>query len=167
MAYMIPPMETGWPTLDEQHRALFGRLSSVLSALDREEREAAHGAAASLVSEVQAHFEHEAALMSGCAYPDRLTHEEAHAAFLGELQGLVGQLTGAVPLRIAKLWASSRFAPWFLHHVRSHDCGLARFLRRAEEDRAKELEQGLAPGSGAETAPAAAGGAPALAAAAR
>jgi hypothetical protein len=82
------------------------------------------------------------------AAPARRVLHRARARF----GGLVVQLTGSGPLRTVKLWASSRFAPWFLHHVRSHDRGLARFLRRMEEDRAAGAAAPAAPAPGAEAA---------------
>ena len=117
-------LELGHPDLDEQHRELNGLHALAAAAVRAGEAPAVRGSLGKLAELTRRHFAFEERLMAEAAYPDRESHAAGHAAFLKDLDLLEAHAAKAPCSPLVRLWLESRYASWWLLHLRSHDARL-------------------------------------------
>ena len=114
-----PLLETGFPTIDAQHRELFDRLDRLLQA-GHEGRSAAEiGDMLDFLGHyVVAHFSNEERLMAQTSYPGLDDHRAEHQQFRHEGPSLT------IVVRV-----SDRVTAWLREHIYRADRTLARWLK--------------------------------------
>jgi len=151
-------LSSGHAGIDAQHQELAAASAELRVLLEAEDRLAAGPALERLRLATQAHFRFEEELMAQ-GYVHARNHREDHASFLAELGRISAELETGITAKV-RLWVASRYLSWFRYHARSADAGLARYLRRREEELAAAAQAGAqaAPDAGpkAKAAPAAA-----------
>jgi hemerythrin-like metal-binding protein len=81
-----PEYASGNEALDEEHRALFAKLSAFLAQSPRRESHAQVLAFDVLVDECAEHFRHEEALLQSVGYPRLTRHAAIHAMLLSKCE---------------------------------------------------------------------------------
>jgi hemerythrin len=138
-----PAIETGNPTLDEQHRMLFAlanQLSDAVAACTQSggsvcqaDEETLANAIYGLVGYCVEHFECEEALMAAAGYPLLPTHRIFHERLSSEtLKHAANYFNdeGIVPETLAPF-----FAEWLYNHIRREDTRFVAFLRETQAAR--------------------------------
>lgn len=125
-----PSLATGYKSIDDQHRALFGAIDALLDALrhgyaDQEVKRTLQ----SMETYAADHFLQEEALMKENGYPELNEHLAAHAAFstrLGELRMALQQSGTSKALAVQTL---QTIGTLLTHDIETHDRKLAGFLK--------------------------------------
>ncbi len=118
----------GIPTIDEQHKALFGWLDTL-----NEEIKNGGGAEAvgevirNLIAYVTEHFCEEERLMLSCNYPVFVAHRMEHDKFVSRLQEIQVNFIAGHDMgeNVAALMAE-----WLVCHIKGTDQGYSRFIHQ-------------------------------------
>ncbi len=121
-------LKTGNEALDAQHVELFELHANVCGASRRGEAKAVRDVLQELREQTRRHFAFEAQQMAESKYARRKMHENAHAAFMQDLDSLIAEAERSACSPLVRLWLESRYASWWALHVRSHAMGLAAHL---------------------------------------
>jgi hemerythrin len=124
-------LDTGHPSIDEQHRALVGLHGEAVAGARDGRGAAAQSALQDLLDLTQRHFSYEEQVMEEADYPSRGAHVDAHGEFLRDLVALVGEASRDACSPLVRLWLESRYASWWRHHLRSFDLPMAAHVIRA------------------------------------
>lgn len=123
-----PEFELGLADIDDQHRQLRERVNALADAVIADDALVAADAVADLLTDSQAHFEYEEALMGDVAYPGYELHEEQHAELLASMQRLHVELSsGRIATDSARTLQFLR--DWFSIHIVRTDAPFADYLR--------------------------------------
>lgn len=118
----------GIPTIDKQHKALFGWLNSLNDALKRgDDTEVVGEVIFNLITYVTEHFSDEERLMLSCNYPGLPGHRTEHDQFVEHLQKIqvdfiAGQQMGS---NIQEF-----LVDWLVCHIKGTDQGYSRFIHQ-------------------------------------
>ena len=125
-----PLLETGFATIDAQHRELFDRLDRLLQA-GHEGRSAAEirDMLDFLGHYVVAHFSNEERLMAQTAYPGLDDHRAEHQQFIRDYSAMYQQFRHEGPSLTIVVRVSDRVTAWLREHIYRADRTLARWLK--------------------------------------
>lgn len=147
-------LDVGHPSMDAEHRDLYGHTARAAELLELTDPAGVTEAMAALYAASGVHFEHEEGLMLESAYPELAMHQAAHQAFMADFRLLREELRvrGLSPL--FRLWFTTRFQDWLRYHIRGLDVQFYRHHRHWQAGEAAGAEARLA----AEAAPSAPAG---------
>jgi hemerythrin len=123
-------MDTGYPSIDEQHRAIGAQLRALTGAVNADDVEASVWLMRTLEVDVATHFAHEERLMREWAYPNYGRHHDAHESFLEDAARFGAQLRGSGITHEFRTWVLQRLAASFQLHIIANDVELGLYLRR-------------------------------------
>lgn len=125
-----PELETGDPTIDEQHRTLLGDVERFFVVLRRGDKKAAGVALAALRAVFESHAAVEEDLMSRSRYPLSATHRAAHASVFRQFRWLAAELEVDENLHQLIETAKGLLDDYVAKHVAGSDRALVRWLQR-------------------------------------
>jgi hemerythrin len=123
-------LATGNTDIDSQHRELFSRFATLLTACqEKKGREEVLRLLGFLDDYVKSHFALEEQLMLAHDYPDLGQHKAQHDRFVLDLHHLKHQLAdeGATLMLVIK--TNQTMAGWLINHINAVDRHLAAYLR--------------------------------------
>jgi hemerythrin-like metal-binding protein len=116
----------GIPTIDEQHKALFGWVNTLNEAIKNGEGNEAVGEIIwKLISYVTEHFNEEERLMLACYYPELAAHRNEHDLFVARLQEIQVSFNNGQEMGINIL---DFLVEWLVCHIKGTDQGYSRFI---------------------------------------
>ena len=121
-------LETRFPGIDEDHRALDILLTALQSACTTNNKATIAEALKAYAARTAKHFEYEAQLMDTVGDPAKQDHREAHGSYLAELRRNAAQLEAAGLTPAFRQYVMVQLGDWFRAHVKSYDQGLVRQL---------------------------------------
>jgi hemerythrin len=122
-------MDTGYTTIDEEHRAISEQLRQILSAVNASDLARTRAVAPVAFRAIADHFAHEERLMEEAGYPRTARHIEAHGNFLKDAETFGTELRERGITPGFRRWAVQRLVTWFRFHVTANDVDLGLFLR--------------------------------------
>jgi hemerythrin len=131
-----PLLLTGHELIDEQHRELFQRISSILTAShERRGREAVGGLLEYLGEYVVEHFEAEERVMNQADYPGREAHRAEHQLFLRDFVALRQEFLAEGPGSLFVIRVNNRVTTWLRDHLYRTDRDMGVWLRSHPDSR--------------------------------
>lgn len=123
-------LATGNTEIDNQHKELFARFASLLTACNnRKGKEEVLPLLAFLGDYVRTHFGMEERLQQEHAYPHYREHKEQHEGFIRDLHNLERQLRDDGSTLSLLVQTNQTMANWLINHINIVDRQLAAFLR--------------------------------------
>ena len=132
MAYQFTKdLETGNPTIDQQHRQLIGAINDLLDACGQGKGRAHLEASAKFLQEYTArHFADEERLQQQSNYPDFSNHKRYHEAFKKVVADFTQRLNAEGPNIVLVGELNNALAGWLINHIKREDVKVAAHLRR-------------------------------------
>jgi hemerythrin-like metal-binding protein len=121
-------LETRFPGIDEDHRALDLLLTSLQSACTTSNKDVIAKALKAYTERTAKHFEYEARLMEAVGDPARPDHWAAHGTYIAELKRHAAELEGSGVTPAFRRYVMVQLGDWFRAHVKSYDQALVRQL---------------------------------------
>lgn len=118
----------GIPSIDEQHKALFGWINTLNDAIKRGDGSEAVGEIIwNLITYVTEHFTDEERLMLSCNYPGFDAHRTEHDQFVSRLREIqVSFIDGhEMGKRVLDF-----LVDWLVCHIKGTDQGYSRFIQQ-------------------------------------
>jgi hemerythrin len=131
MAFLWDPsMAVGVPLIDQQHQELFRRVNSLLAVMHRgHARLETEHLLVFLAGYTAQHFQAEERLMERHAFPDKVSHRQAHAAFEQKLEALHAKFAAEGSTCDLSIAMNRMVCGWLREHTTGADVALARHLR--------------------------------------
>lgn len=124
-------IELGIPAIDEQHKALFGWISTLDEAIKSGDgSEAAGEVIWKLITYVTEHFSAEERLMLSCGYPGIAAHRREHDQFVSRLREIQVSFNDEHEMSENVLIL---LADWLVRHIKGTDQAYSRFIRQQTE----------------------------------
>ena len=121
-------IELGIPTIDGQHKALFGWINTLNDAIKNGEGSEAVGEVIwKLITYVTEHFSEEERLMLSCDYPGLAAHRKEHDQFVSRLREIQVDFIGGHEMSESVL---SFMVDWLVCHIKGTDQGYCRFIHQ-------------------------------------
>ena len=121
----------GIPTIDDQHKALFGWINSLNEAIKNGDgSEAVAGVIWKLITYVTEHFSEEERLMLSCNYPGLAAHRKEHDLFVSRLREIQVNFNDGHEMGISVL---DFLVDWLVCHIKGTDQGYSRFIHQQAE----------------------------------
>lgn len=118
----------GIPTIDEQHKALFGMVNTLNDAIKNGDASEVVGEVIwNLVTYVTEHFSAEERLMLSCSYPGLAAHRVEHDQFVSRLQEIQGNFIKGREMGEDVL---DFMVDWLVCHIKGTDQGYSRFIHQ-------------------------------------
>jgi len=118
----------GIPTVDEQHKALFGWINTLNEAIKRGDGSEAVGEMIwKLISYVTEHFGEEERLMLSCNYPGLVAHRKEHDQFVSRLREIQVSFIDGHEMGASVL---DFMVDWLVCHIKGTDQGYSRFINQ-------------------------------------
>ena len=125
-----PLLETGFATVDAQHRELFDRLDRLLEAAqERRSADEIAGMLDFLGHYVVAHFSNEERLMAQTAFPGLDDHRSEHQQFIRDYSAMYQQFRHEGPSLTIVVRVSDRVTAWLREHIYRTDRTMAAWLK--------------------------------------
>jgi hemerythrin len=122
----------GIPTIDEQHKALFGWISTLNEAIKSGDgSEAVRGVIWKLITYVTEHFSEEERLMLSCSYPGLAAHRIEHDQFVSRLLEIQVNFMDGNEMGEGVL---DFMVEWLVCHIKGTDQGYSRFIHQQAEN---------------------------------
>lgn len=116
----------GIPTIDDQHKALFGWVKSLDEAIKNGDGAAAVGEIIwKLISYVTEHFSTEERLMLSWNYPELPEHRREHDQFVSRLQEIQVRYIDGHEMSVSVL---DFLSDWLVCHIKGTDQKYSRFI---------------------------------------
>jgi hemerythrin-like metal-binding protein len=120
----------GIPTIDAQHKALFGWLNTLNEALKKGDGAEAVGEVIwKLISYVTEHFSEEERLMLSCNFPRLAAHRVEHDQFVKRLQDIQVSFIDGHEMGKGVL---DFMVDWLVCHIKGTDQDYSRFIHEQE-----------------------------------
>ena len=123
-------LETGNPTIDEQHKSLINAVNELLESCSQGKgRSEVERTLKFLQDYVIKHFSDEEKLQIKSSYPDYKAHKEKHEAFKKTVDEIVQEFnkSGASIQMVAKV--NSSVAGWLISHIKAEDKKVAAHIK--------------------------------------
>ena len=118
----------GIPTIDGQHKALFGWLESLDAAIKKGDgSEAVADLIWKLITYVTEHFSEEERLMFSCSYPGLAAHRKEHDQFVSRLREIQVNFIDGHEMSKNVL---DFMVDWLVCHIKGTDQGYSRFIHQ-------------------------------------
>jgi len=122
----------GIPTIDEQHKALFGWIDSLNVAIQSGDGSEAVGEVIwKLITYVTEHFSEEERLMLSCDYPGLSAHRKEHDLFVSRLREIQVDFKDGHEMSKGILVF---LVEWLVSHIKGTDQGYSRFIYQKAEN---------------------------------
>lgn len=122
----------GIPTIDEQHKALFGWINTLNEAIKSGDGSEAVGEVVwKLITYVTEHFSEEERLMLSCNYPDLPAHRKEHDRFVSRLREIQINFNGGYEMSKSVL---DFMVDWLVCHIKGTDQDYGRFIHQQAEN---------------------------------
>jgi hemerythrin len=122
----------GIPTIDEQHKALFGWINTLDEAIRNGDGSEAVGEVIwKLITYVTEHFGEEERLMLSCNYPDLAAHRKEHDLFVSRLREIQVNFNDGHEMSKSIL---DFLVDWLVCHIKGTDQGYSQFIHRQGEN---------------------------------
>ena len=116
----------GIPTIDEQHKALFGWMNKLSEAIKSgDSSEEAEEVIWKLINYVTEHFGEEERLMLSCGYPGLVAHRKEHDLFVARLREIQVNFVDRHEMGKSVL---DFLVEWLVCHIKGTDQGYSRFI---------------------------------------
>jgi hemerythrin-like metal-binding protein len=117
----------GIPTIDEQHKALFGWIDTLNEAIKNGDGSEAVGEVIwKLITYVTEHFSEEERLMLSCNYPGLVAHRKEHDQFVSHLREIQVNYINGHEMGKSVL---DFMVDWLVCHIKGTDQGYSRFIQ--------------------------------------
>ena len=124
-------IELGIPTIDEQHKALFGWINALDDAIRNGDGSEAVGEVIwKLITYVTEHFSAEERLMLSGNYPELAAHRKEHDGFVSRLREIQVDFIDGHEMGTNVL---DFLVDWLVCHIKGTDQRYSRFIRQQEE----------------------------------
>jgi len=121
----------GIPTVDEQHKALFGWVNTLNEAIrNGDGSEAVGDVIWNLITYVTEHFGEEERLMLSCSYPGLAAHRKEHDQFVSRLREIQADFIDGHEMGMNVL---DFMVDWLVCHIKGTDQGYSRFISQQAE----------------------------------
>ena len=121
----------GIPTVDEQHKALFGWVNTLNEAIrNGDGSEAVGDVIWNLITYVTEHFGEEERLMLSCNYPGLAAHRKEHDQFVSRLREIQADFIDGHEMGMNVL---DFMVDWLVCHIKGTDQGYSRFISQQAE----------------------------------
>ena len=118
----------GIPTIDEQHKALFGWIDALDVAIKSGDGSEAVGEVIwKLITYVTEHFSDEERLMLSCNYPGLAAHRKEHDQFVSRLREIQVEFIDGHEMSKSVL---DFMVDWLVCHIKGTDQGYNRFIQQ-------------------------------------
>lgn len=125
-------LATGNSVIDNQHKELFARFDSLLTACkERKGKEEVYNLLLFLGDYVKSHFALEERLQQESNYPHYGEHKAQHESFIRDLQGLESQLNQEGASLSLVIQTNQTMVNWLIQHINITDREMAGYLRTA------------------------------------
>jgi hemerythrin len=122
-------LATGNTAIDNQHKELFKRVDSLLTAChEKKGKEEVYGMLKFLGDYVRSHFAMEEQLQMTHNYPHYSAHKAEHEGFIAELHQLESQFREAGATLSLLIQTNQTMVNWLIKHINGTDRALADFL---------------------------------------
>ena len=122
----------GIPTIDDQHKALFGWINSLNEAIKNGDGSEAVGEVIwKLITYVTEHFSEEERLMLSCNYPGLTAHRKEHDLFVSRLREIQVNYNDGHEMGMSVL---DFLVDWLVCHIKGTDQGYSRFIHQQAEN---------------------------------
>lgn len=123
-------LATGNGEIDNQHKELFSRFDSLLTACNqRKGKEEVQSVLIFLGDYVRSHFAMEEQLQQKNSYPHYAAHKAQHEEFIRELKQLESQFQEEGVSLSLVIQTNQTMVNWFVKHINAVDRALADYLR--------------------------------------
>jgi hemerythrin len=123
-------LETGSPTIDEQHKQLMAALNELYDAHRHDKgREEVERTMSFLVEYTVKHFNYEEYLQNKHQYPEFEAHKQLHTEFKEVALALAGELRTEGPSDAMIKRVCLVVGNWVLNHIKGEDFKMAAHLR--------------------------------------
>lgn len=124
-------LETGFKEIDDQHRRIISRLSSLLDALeDGGSPKTIADMAEFLVDYTARHFSTEESIMLGMGYPGYEEHKKKHDDFIVEMKDIVQAFEEKKQPLLFLVRLGTRVVTWIQNHIVTSDAEMARWFKQ-------------------------------------
>ncbi|MBV5338301.1 MAG: hemerythrin family protein [Deltaproteobacteria bacterium] len=121
----------GIPTIDAQHKALFGWINTLNTAIKSGDGAEAVGEVIwNLITYVTEHFGEEERLMLSCNYPGLAAHRKEHDQFVSRLREIQVEFIDGHEMGESVL---DFMVDWLVCHIKGTDQGYSRFIHQQAE----------------------------------
>lgn len=121
----------GIPTIDAQHKALFGWVNTLNAAIKNGDGAEAVGEVIwNLITYVTEHFSEEERLMLSCNYPGLAAHRKEHDQFVSRLREIQVEFIDGHEMGASVL---DFMVDWLVCHIKGTDQGYSRFIHQQAE----------------------------------
>jgi hemerythrin len=121
----------GIPTIDAQHKALFGWINTLNIAINNGDGSEAVGEVIwNLITYVTEHFSEEERLMLSCNYPGLAAHRTEHDQFVSRLREIQVNFIDGHEMSESVL---NFMVDWLVCHIKGTDQGYSRFIHEQAE----------------------------------
>lgn len=125
-------LATGNSVIDNQHKELFARFDSLLTACnERKGKDEVYNLLQFLDDYVKSHFALEERLQQESNYPHYGEHKAQHESFIRDLQGLESQLKQEGASLSLVIQTNQTMVNWLIQHINITDREMAGYLRTA------------------------------------
>lgn len=127
-------LETGNPTIDEQHKSLINSINALLDSCSQGKgRSEVETTLKFLQDYVVKHFTDEEKLQIKSNYPDYKAHKEKHEAFKKVVKDIVDEYdkNGTSIQLVAKV--NTSVAGWLITHIKSEDKKVAAHIKASKQ----------------------------------
>lgn len=122
----------GIPTIDEQHKALFGWVNTLSEAVKSgDSSEAVGDIIWKLITYVTEHFTEEERLMLSFSYPGLAAHRKEHDQFVARLREIQVSYIDGHEMGMSVL---DFMVDWLVCHIKGTDQGYSRFIHQQEKN---------------------------------
>ena len=124
-------IELGIPTIDGQHKALFGWINTLNDAIGNGDGAEAVGEVIwKLITYVTEQYSEEERLMLSCNYPGLAAHRKEHDQFVSQLRDIQVDFIGGHEMGQSVL---SFMVDWLVCHIKGTDQGYCRFIHQKSD----------------------------------
>jgi hemerythrin-like metal-binding protein len=122
----------GIPTIDEQHKALFGWINNLNEAVKSGDGTEAVGEVIwSLITYVTEHFSTEERLMISCNYPALTAHRAEHDQFVSRLREIQINFINGHEMSVRIL---DFMVDWLVCHIKGTDQSFSRIIKQQKNE---------------------------------
>jgi len=127
-------LETGYKTIDEQHRQLFDALNNIATAFKRGKGyEELYKTLVFLTDYTVLHFNTEEELMKKHVYDEYYAHKQCHEDFKETVKELIQRLKAEGPSEDLVVTVTATIGDWLVSHIRVDDHKMAEFISSKEK----------------------------------
>ena len=123
-------LETGAELVDAQHKEIFNRVNTLLTAMQQGKGRAEVVTVIDFLGKyVVSHFTAEEGLMRQNGYPGYEAHQQLHKAFVADMAELKREFEANGSSSLLVIQVQRRVIDWLMNHIIKEDKRIAEYLR--------------------------------------